>query len=266
MQNVNFTHIEELLEVVTDKGLAKGTIRKIYNLVNTSLKDAVIKDYIIKNPVEKITAVPKASKEKIDYWTKEEVKKFFSQLEKIDHRQHALFVLAIYCGMRRGELLGLKWSDMDFENNRIGIRQILAFKSKIKDGAKTNAGNRSIKMSPFVASELEKHKEQQEEEKRKAREYFDNGLVFCQEDGQPVSWGNFHKFWVRIIEKTKVRAIRFHDLRHTCASLLLSANVHPKKVQELLGHASIKVTLDTYSHLIPSMQDEVADKMDELLK
>ncbi|MFA9556077.1 site-specific integrase [Evansella sp. AB-rgal1] len=180
----------------------------------------------------------------------------------MNHRQHALFVLAIYCGIRRGELLGLKWSDIDFDNNRLGIRQILAFKSKIKDGAKTKTSNRSIKMSPFVASELKKHKEQQEEEKMKADEYFDKNLVFCQENGLPVSWGNFHKFWVRILEKTKVRAIRFHDLRHTCASLLLSAEVHPKKVQELLGHASIKVTLDTYSHLIPNMQEEVASKMD----
>ncbi|WP_233277686.1 tyrosine-type recombinase/integrase [Paenibacillus durus] len=98
------------------------------------------------------------------------------------------------------------------------------------------------------------------------REFKEEDFVVCNPDGRPVSIGNFHKFWTRIQTKTNMRKIRFHDLRHTCASLLLALGTHPKVVQELLGHSSIKITLDMYSHLMPNMHSDAVNKMDDLLR
>lgn len=270
LQKVGPEHIEELIRSLKDKGLASGTIKKIYNLVQTSFRAALKREYIARNPFDYLDDgdKPKVEKKKIDYWTKEEVKQFLSSFEEGD-RYRIIFVLAIYTGMRRGEILGLRWKDINFETGQISISQILAFKGKLKDGAKTSAGNRSIAMSPYVMSELKKHRLIIEREKRwrinQNEEYEDNDLVVCQPNGKPMSWSNFHKFWQRRLIKSGVRPIRFHDLRHTCATLLLSAGVHPKVVQELLGHSSIKVTLDLYSHVMPNLQSEAVKELDRML-
>lgn len=245
------------------KTLAAGTIKKIFNLVSTALSAAVRKEMIARNPVDLLDTKPRVTKVKIDYWSKEEVQKFLAGFE---HRLKILFIMAIHTGMRRGELLGLRWQDIDIENAQIRIRQIQGWKGKMKDGAKTVAGNRSISIAANLLNEIKKHRKVIASEKLAAEKYNDQDLVFCDEKGNHVSWGNFQKFWMGIIEKAKVRKIRFHDLRHTCASLLLQTpGVHPKVVQELLGHSSIKVTLDTYSHLIPNMQATAVNAMEQLL-
>lgn len=267
LQKVNVLHIEGFIKALNEKGLAAGTVRKIFNLVQTSFKDAETKELIAKNPFNYLTkgVKPSVGKSKIDYWTTEEVKHFFKEL---DHRLKILFVLAIYTGMRRGEILALRWRDIDFINNRISITQTLKPRQRIKQGGKNDNATRSITISPHVASELKRHKSLIAAEKLAAKEgeYIDHDLVVCQENGQPVSTGNFHKFWTRILSNTNMRKIRFHDLRHTCASLYLSTGTHPKIVQELLGHSSIKITLDLYSHLMPNMQADAAKALDKLLK
>lgn len=268
LSKLNTTTIEKFVKELQEKGLKDGTVKKIFNFVNTSLNAAAKKGIILRNPINLMDTKPRVMKPKMDYWSKEEVKQF---LNKCDHRLKILFILAIHTGMRRGEMLGLRFSDVDFENAQIRIRQILGFKGKMKVGAKTNAGNRSISIPPNVLEELKKHRQMIQEEKEAAYEagenYTDNDLIICSPLGANASWGNFHKFWVRAVKKAGVRQIRFHDLRHTCSSLLLQTpNVHPKVVQELLGHSSIKITLDTYSHLMPNMQAEAVKAMEDMLK
>lgn len=276
LQKVNVTNIEEFIQAMqtkkmkNGKPLSSGTIKKIFNLVQTSFKAATKKELISRNPFDLLedAAKPRVEDVQIDYWSKEEVKRF---LGGFDDRLKIIFLLAIHTGMRRGEILGLRWKDIDFDNAMISIRQIQGFKGRMKDGAKTTAGDRSISISPSLLSELNKHRLVIESEKRwfkqeSGKKYSDNDLVACQKDGRAVSWGNFHKFWVRRLDKLKVRHIRFHDLRHTCASLLLSGGVHPKVVQELLGHSSIKVTLDLYSHTMPNMQSDAVKALDQMLK
>lgn len=277
-QKLSVDDIEKLIKSMREKTLPKGThgakgekladgtIRKIFNLLQTAYKAAHKKELIAKNPFDLLDdgSRPRASKPKVDYWTVEEVKQFFSVLE---HRQKILFVLAIYTGMRRGEILGLRWRDIDMKNSQIRIRQTLKPKGRVKDGGKNQNAERSITFSKYVGDELKRHKAMIVQECwESGREFKDDGFVVCSPDGQPASLGNFHKFWTRIIKKTNMRYIRFHDLRHTCASLLLTSGVHPKVVQELLGHSSIKVTLDLYSHLMPNMQSEAVKKLDEMLK
>ncbi|EGL17485.1 MULTISPECIES: site-specific integrase [unclassified Paenibacillus] len=206
---------------------------------------------------------PAVKKGRVDFWTVDEVKEF---LDGLEHRHRIIFVLAIYTGMRRGEILGLRWRDIDLVFGQIRISQILAFKGEIKDGANTVSGNRSISTPPIVVPELRMHRTTIIREKWETQEeYKDYDLVVCRKNGMPVSWSNFHKFWLRILSKTKVRPIRFHDLRHTCASILLSGGIHPKIVQELLGHSSIKITLDTYSHMMPNIQADAVKTLEKML-
>lgn len=270
-QKLSVDDIEKLINSMQQKTLpdgtklSDGTIRKIFNLVQTAYKAAQKKELIVKNPFDLLDkgSRPRASKSKVDYWTVEEVKKFFSVLE---HRQRILFILAIYTGMRRGEILGLRWKDIDFVNSQIRIRQTLKPRQRVKEGGKNDNAERSITISKYVKSELKKHKNLVIQECWSAeREFKEDGFVVCQPDGNPISIGNFDKFWKRVIKNTGMRKIRFHDLRHTCASLLLTSGAHPKVVQELLGHSSIKVTLDTYSHLMPNMQSEAVNKLDKML-
>lgn len=268
LQKINVTHIESFIAAIQKKGLADGTVRKIYNLVQTSFNSAIRKEIISKNPFDLLdkSDKPKTGKPKVDYWTKEEVKTFLKSIE--NHRHKIIFILAIYTGMRQGEILALRWRDVDTENKQLRISQILDYDNTIEKRVKTDAGYRSVTISDFVVSELKKQRAQIVKEKLAAKEgeYFDNDLVVCRTNGMPVSKSNFHKFWVRKLDKSGVRKIRFHDLRHTCASLLFSAGVHPKVVQELLGHKSIKITLDTYSHMLPNIQSEAVKVLDEMLK
>lgn len=265
LQKINVYHIEELIQSMQDKGLAAGTIKKIYNLAQTSFNSAMSKKLINENPfvlVEK-SFKPKTGKAKVDYWTKEEVKQF---LDSLDHRRRIIFILAIYTGMRQGEILGLRWREIDFDNRQIRVKQIMDFDGTIEQRVKTHEGYRTISISSFVLSELKKHRAVMLQEKLSSEEYFDHDLVVCQKNGMPASKTNFHKFWKRQLRKSGVREIRFHDLRHTCASLLFSIGTHPKVVQELLGHSSIKITMDTYSHMLPNMQSEAVEALDEILK
>lgn len=265
LQKINVVHIEKFIKTLQDKKLADGTIKKIYNIVQTSFNSAIKKELLIKNPFSLLdkSSKPRSGTPKVDYWTKDEVKAFLSGFE---HRNKIIFILAIYTGMRQGEIMALRWRDVDFENKMLRIRQILDFDGKIEERVKTDAGYRSVTVSEKVLSELKKHRSMIIQEKLIAEEYVDHDLVVCQTNGKPSSKTNFHKFWMRQLNKTGVRKIRFHDLRHTCASLLFSANVHPKVVQELLGHKSIKVTLDTYSHMMPNMQSDALKALDEMLK
>lgn len=266
LQKVNVVHIEKFVKYLQERGLADGTVRKIYNLIHTCFKTAVRKEMIIKNPFDLMDkgSKPRDSRPKVDYWTAEEVKTFISSIG--DYRLKILYVLAIYTGMRRGELLGLRWKDVDLENAQIRISQTLKPRQGIKEGVKTESGYRTITVAPTVIAELKKHRAVVVAEKLAAETYNDNDLVVCQKDGRPLSLGTFDRNYKRLIARTNTRKIRFHDLRHTCASLLFSAGVHPKVVQEQLGHSSIKITLDRYSHMMPNMQDIAAKALEQMLK
>lgn len=266
LQKINVDHIEDFILELQRKGLADGTVRKVFNLVQTCFKYAQRKELIKKNPFDLLEngSKPKQSVPTVDYWTKEEVKQFFS---KLDHRLEILFVLAIYTGMRRGEILGIQWKDIDFENNQLRIFRSSRPMQGLVESVKTSSGYRTIAFSDFVKEKLKKHHELIQKEKELfGNDYEDNDLVICQPNGKKMAIGNFHRFWRNIIKNTEMRYIRFHDLRHTCASLLLSADIHPKVVQEQLGHSSIRVTMDKYSHMMPNMQAEAAKVMEDLLK
>jgi len=162
----------------------------------------------------------------------------------------ALYVLAVTTGMRSGELLGLKWEDVDFRAETLRVNRTL-FNGRVHP-PKTSKSRRCIRLSRPALVALKNHGRTGE-------------WVFCTGVGTPISVHNLHnRSWKPLLKKAGLPHERFHDLRHTCATLLLTKGVHPKVVQELLGHSSISVTLDTYSHVLPNMQEKAVAAMDAI--
>jgi integrase len=182
-------------------------------------------------------------------------------------RLEALYVLAVTTGMRQGELLALRWQDVDLENATINVRRTLTRNGgRIAIGEpKTKKSRRSIRLAPQAAEALGGHlKRQLWDIEVLGDRYEDQGLVFATDTGAPINPSNLRqRSFAPLLTRAKLPQVRFHDLRHTCATLLFAKGTHPKYVQELLGHSSIAITLDTYSHVLPSMGDQTARAMQE---
>jgi integrase len=168
--------------------------------------------------------------------------------------------------MRRGELLGLRWRDLDLDAGRLAIVQTIVGKRQLSQ-PKSDRGRRSVELDPATVTALREHRKRQLEERMALapayRDEFD--LVFCREDGEPLWPQSFSRTFERQSKSAGLPPIRLHDLRHTHATLALAAGIHPKVVSERLGHASVAITLDTYSHAIPAMQADAAAKVAALI-
>ena len=184
-------------------------------------------------------------------------------------RLEALYVLAVHCGLRQGELLGLRWEDVDLEAGTLHVRRTLTL---AKDGPKfmapkTAKSRRQIRFTTGAVEALKRHHDRQFEEcTRLTGLWQDYGLVFATTIGTPINPRNLTgRSFKPLLKQAGLPDIRFHDLRHTCATLLLREGVNVKVVSEMLGHASIIITLNTYSHVLPDMQDSAADAMEAAL-
>jgi integrase len=166
------------------------------------------------------------------------------------------------------KFLGLRWKDIDFEKKIITIRQTLCHYGKnLRTGTKTNAGERTVSISNQLVSVLKKQRKDCLELKMKlGKQFVDLDLViFNLTNGKTVFPSNMIKNYMNDVKKSGLPHIRFHDLRHTHATMLIGENVNVKVISERLGHSKIGITLDTYSHVLPSMQQEVADKLDGII-
>jgi integrase len=181
-------------------------------------------------------------------------------------RYYALLVLALTTGLRSGELFGLRWQDVDLDAGMLTVNQTLE-----KPGPnprfgrpKSKASRRTVTLSAQVVETLRRHKGKQNEDRLQlGAEWYDFGLCFTVFDGKPLRSGNIRRdAFHPLIKKAGVPMIRFHDLRHSHATMLLSAGIHPKVVSERLGHSGIGITLDTYSHVMPNLQREAADTLE----
>jgi len=184
-------------------------------------------------------------------------------------RLEALYVLAVTTGMRQGELLALRWRDVDLQTGMVQVRTTL---QRSKDGfvfsePKTDRSRRQVALTKVAVAALRRQRIAQAEERlRLGGMWEDNDLVFANELGKPIEAGNLlrRSFWP-LLERVGLSRIRFHDLRHTAATLMLGRGVHPKVVAEMLGHSQIAVTLDLYSHVTPTMQREATAALDAVL-
>jgi integrase len=250
-------------ELVTSGGqkgrpLSPKTVRYVHTTLRRALRDAVADGLVVRN-VAAQARPPRARRVEMHTWTAAELGAFLASVH--EDRLYAAWLLLATLGLRRGELLGLRWSDVDLTSGRIAIRNTLV----MVDGKpamaepKTAKGRRSLTLAPQVLEAVRGHRARQAAERLSwGPDYIDSGLVVTTEDGRPLHPESLSGLFVRQAKRAGLSPIRLHDLRHSVASILLAQGVHPKVVSEQLGHATIALTLDTYSHVIPSLQEEAA--------
>lgn len=258
LSQLNPMILQQFINELIDKGLANSSVKRIFSIVHSSL-DMAEKMQLIPKNYASFVHKPKLRRKELQVWDVREVQHFLTLASK-DPYTYMAFHLALLTGMRQGEILGLRWIDIDFENQLLFVRQTLSHDGKeFIPGAKTASGVRSIALDQDTIQLLKRHLELVATDKDN-KDYKDGGLVVCTNLGEKIPPRMIMRVWYKLLRDSHLPKITFHDLRHTHASLLLKNNVHPKVVSERLGHSSIQITLDTYSHLLPNMQKEAAGK------
>jgi integrase len=247
-------HLQGFYRSKLDAGLSPRTVQYLHVVLHRALKQALRWAFVTRNVAEAVDP-PRVPKKEITPLSPEQARAFLESAR--DDRLEALYVLAIHTGMRQGELFNLRWDDVDLDAGVLRVR-----------GTKTTRSRRTVALSVTASEALRQHLTRQLGDIDKAGSLWrENGLVFATEIGTPLNRHNLTQRSFRpLLEKAGLPQIRFHDLRHTCATILLSRGVHAKYVQELLGHATIAITLDTYSHVLPGMGGGTAKAMDEVLR
>jgi integrase len=250
LDKLNALQVQYLYRSKLDSGLSPRTVQIIHTTLYKSLKQAMRWSLVSRNVCE-VVVPPRVPKSEIKPLDAQQTKKLLDTTRDTQPDFHALYVLAVTTGMRSGEILGLQWQDVDLDADTLQVRRTV-FNGAVST-PKTSRSNRGIGLPKLALEALRRHP-------RNA------GWVFSSKSGTSLSVHNLHnRSWKPLLRDARLPRIRFHDLRHTCATLLLSKGVHPKLVQELLGHSSIEITLDTYSHVLPSMGHQAADAMDDAL-
>jgi integrase len=245
----------------TELGLAASTIQKTQATAHRALRDALKWGRVPRNAADDADP-PAVSTPEMTTWTGEQVRGFLASLE--DDRLHALWHLLFMTGLRRGEALGLRWADVDLDGATLQVRQtLLETKGGLGIGKpKTKRARRQVALDAGTVEALRSWAGIQTLERAAWDEaWVDTGLAFTREDGTALTPGQVSRQFDRRVRASGLPRIRLHDARHTHATLALQAGVHPKVVSERLGHASIAITLDTYSHAVPAMQAEAAEQI-----
>lgn len=250
-------------------GLSPKSVRNCHVIVRKALSDAVRWNLISRNPAA-FAEPPKLTQSgdrELSTWNPEQARTFLESVGS--DRLYAAWLLLLSSGMRRGEVLGLRWSDVDLDAGRLAVTQTLITVNYeiIFSTPKTARGRRSVSLDKGTVAALRAHKKAQLEERMAIgpSRYSDRDLVFCRVDGEPMHPDLFSQTFDRAVARLEVPRIRLHDCRHTYATIALKAGVHPKVVSERLGHATVAFTLDRYSHSVPGMQEDAAEKVAGLI-
>ena len=245
--------IQQAYAGMLQRGLSARTVKATHAPLRSALENAVKWRLISHNPA-KLVDLPKQSQSERPVFSAEEAKVFLEQAQ--GDRFSTLWVVLLTTGIRPGEALGLKWADL--EGNRLRIRRSL---TRTANGGweltepKTPQSRRSVTLPTSAVTSLAGHRSCQVRDKlRLGPGYQDHDLIFCTSHGTPLDMpGITRRHFYPLLEKAGLPKIRVYDLRHTCATLLLAANAHPKIVSERLGHSSVTLTMDTYSHVLPDL-------------
>jgi integrase len=267
LKKLNSAHVQNFYRNRLDTGLSASTVRKIHDILRRGLAQAVDWHLTQRNVADVVVKPPRPVPKEIVALSADETRRLLDAAA--EDRLEALYVLAVHTGMRQGEMLALRWQDVDIENAVLSVRRTLTRRGgKVAFGEpKTKKSRRSIRLTPQAVDALRAHLERQLRDMEILGDHYqDQGLIFTTDTGAPINPSNLRqRSFTPLLKRAGLPHMRFHDLRHTCATLLLSRGVHPKFVQELLGHATIAITLDTYSHVMPSMGDATAKAMEDAL-
>jgi integrase len=261
--------IQAIYSEMLKNGLSPRTVRYAHAILSSALKQAVKWQILAINPAS-MTDLPQNHRKEMKALSPKEAQRFLNAAR--DDKWYAVFSLAITTGMRPEEYLGLQWKDIDFKKATATIQRALVWKRKgggwSLQEPKTSQSRRTIPLPSSVLRELKIHRKKQLEERISLGQAYQNGdFVFATEIGTPILTSNItRRHFKPLLKKAKLpENIRLYDLRHTCATLLLSADISPKVVAERLGHSTVVLTLDTYSHVLPSMQKNATDELEQML-
>lgn len=258
-------HLQRYYADKLDKGLSAQTIRHHHTLLHKALQTALEWNLLNRNIADAVRP-PRVHKKEMQVWNEREIMQFLEAAR--DTYYYEIFYLALFTGLRRSELLALRWSDIDMLLGEIHVnRSIHILKGGIPyfKAPKTAAGRRTVALPPSASLVMQKYREKKEAESIMLNiPIKDDDLVF-NNLGKPVLPLTVSHAWSKLVKKTGLKPIRLHDARHSHASLMLKQGIHPKVVQERLGHSSITITLDVYSHVVPGLQEKAALRFDEAL-
>lgn len=265
LQKLTAVQIQNFYKELENNELSPRTIQYIHTNLKSALGYFYKMQIIPKNTAEFAT-VPKQRKPKNDYYTEEEAKELVEKTSDSDIYLEIL--LAVGLGLRRGEILSLTWNNIDFVKSSLNVCTSLSrIEGKnIVSSTKTISGERTLKIPSFIMAEINKRRQKQwSDRKAIGKAYNENNLVCCRSDGSYYVCGSFTSKFSKLLSKIGMRHIRFHDLRHTNATLMMQYNIPIKVMSENLGHANTSVTMDTYSHVSEEMKTEIADKFEDEL-
>ncbi|HEX4208645.1 MAG TPA: tyrosine-type recombinase/integrase [Ktedonobacteraceae bacterium] len=270
LQSLTPQHVQLLKSQKVKEGLSAKTVGLIHVVLHRALDDAIKLGLVARNVCD-VVSPPREEKKEIHPLTLEQIHRLLHTAK--GHALETLVTLALATGMRRGELLGLKWQDIDFGKGILRVRRILSRvptlvrtdgdETYVETEPKTKGSRRSIALTGFAIDALKKHRRHQEEARRVAgTSWEDHDYVFYTPTGRHLSPSSsvLDPFKI-LLKRAGLPDIRFHDLRHSAATLLLGEGVNPKVVQEILGHSKISMTMDIYSHVMPIMQSDAMDKL-----
>ena len=257
--------IQKLLGKKQKAGLSNKRLHHILSVLKQALNTAVAWEKVPRNVAQQATAPP-LKKQQIVPLTPEEARHFLAACE--DDRLGALFTVALAMGLRRGEILGLQWDDVDFKSRTLSVRHAL---QRVEGQLqlvppKSTRSIRTIPIPDIAMHALKRHQTRQEEEARAAgHKWTGSGFVFTTSIGTPLDGDNVTKRFKRLLREAGIRDQRFHDLRHCCGTLLVAQGVHPRVVMEILGHSQISVTMNTYASVNHDLQQNAMAKLNNVL-
>jgi integrase len=248
-----------------DGALSPTTVGYCHRLLRRALQDALRWGLVERNACDAVVP-PRRAESEMRIWTPAEVQRFLAFVA--DDPLSAMWRLFVVTGMRRGEVAGLRWIDVDLDSGRIAVQhtRVLVYDRAEVSRPKTPRSRRVLALDTGSVDALRRHRQLQDAERTRLAEiWIESGYVFVRDDGAPLDPDRISHLFSLIVGKTGLTKIRLHDLRHTAASIAMASGVHPKVVSERLGHASVAFTLDVYSHLVPSMQEEAAVQIASLV-
>ncbi len=249
------------------RGLSSKTVHEIHGVLHLALENAVRWNYVARNVCDLVTPPSIVSRE-ATLLTLEQAQTLLSSVR--EHRLEVLLTMAVVTGMRRGELLALRWSNVDFERQTLLVLHTVDYIPKygyVETEPKTKTGKRRISLPSFLIDMLKQHRVQQLEQRLKVGDAWENrDLVFPDLHGGYFNSNYLLRMFKKLLQEAGVPHMHIHDLRHSAATILLGMGVNMKVIQELLGHSDIAITLGLYSHLLPNMQQDVVNKWDDAFK
>lgn len=252
--------------------LSSKTIKNIHGILHHALEQAMLNNYIRSNP-SNACVIPKAIKKKVKPMNEHQIADFLKAIK--EHKYENMFLIALFTGMRQGEVCGLQWECVDFDNGTILIdKQLQSLRGKVRGDKEKyalvptkNGKERTITAAPFVMDLLWKTKQAQDANRKDfGSDFVENGLVFTDEIGNRVTPQALYRAFKLVVTELNMKDVRFHDLRHSYAVVSLKSGDDVKTVQENLGHATASFTLDTYGHVTEKMKKDSADRMQAFIK